>query len=479
MTPLLFVAAAHALCILRQEATKDGADIEVEARTEPLPCRTMTLESSTPGVTVKGWIVTRDGRKRRLKKDHVVAFDGGVAIGAPELVDGDTLHLQAKIPGSDLLVTIGPRAELPPPEQTHVTRRVALDPKHPGWGFADPTLASTVTETHTIHPDGARTWTDKGAKAQDIVKVAPGSFTLFVPEADVDFTVSPGVTESRDNGGWRFDAPQGGEVRYIVRAAGLDLVIPDQRTWLAGTDSYFAAASLPEPAVPMALLPLRDKGEIANALYDEVMDLRDGVLPGTNPLRPRGLNHAWRSGWATAVERGLILHRLLLQEKITAEWALTGQAPDPRTLTGFDTMLLRIKLGADWTWVDPTCVSCAIGELSPRWMGKDAVGAVDRIPKLPGTLTRTLVITGDRFKAKFVATGAAAVWLREVNGGALPEHRGAALAAAVGMGGGTLGSFDGLDQFGANVTIEVEGGDPPKDPFPDGTPWDGGWKDGG
>lgn len=479
MTPLLLVAAAHALCVLRQAATKDGAEIEVEARTEPLPCRQMTLESSAPGMTVKGWIVTREGRKRRLKRDHIVPFDGGVAVGAPELVDGDTLRLVATIPGDDLLVTIGPSQELPPPEQTHVTRRVALDPKHPGWGFADPKLAATTTETHTIRPDGARTWTEPGAKAQDIVRLAPGSFTLFVPEADVDFTVSPGVTETRDNGGWRFDAPQGGELRYLVRASGLDLVIPDQRTWLAGTDSYFAAASLPEPAVPMALLPLSDKGELANALYDEVMELHDGSLPGTNPLRPRGLNHAWRSGWATPVERGLILHRLLLQEKIPAEWSLTGAHPDVRTLTGFDTMLLRIKLGAEWIWVDPTCTSCALGEMSPAWMGKPAVGAVDRIPQLPGLLTRTLVIAGDRFNAKFVATGAAAVWLREVNGSTIVEHRGEALAAAVGMKGATLTRFEGLDQYGVDVTIEVEGGDPPKDPFPDGTPWDGGWKDGG
>lgn len=485
VTPLLLfvVKPAFATCVLRQAATPTGARVEVQAQTEPLPCRTMSFESSGPALSARAWILTAEGRKQRLPKDHVVVDAWGLQVGAPELVEGGTLVIDLTVPGDDLTVTVGPRAPVAHAAQTHVTRTILLDAKHPGWGFADPKLGRTRTEVHWVDPDGARSVELPGARAQDVVHVDPGSFTLSVPEADVSVTTSPGITTTRDNGAWRFDAPSGGEVRYCVHATGADRVISDTAAYVEGTDYYFTAASLPEPAVPVSMMAVTGRRTRLDALFALVQDLRDGALPGRDPLRPRQLNRAWRSGWATPIERGLILQRMLGQEHVDVDWVLTGSAVDLETLTGFEALLVHARLDGEELWLDPGCTNCDVGELDPRWMGQPGIGQATGgrtfvLPRQPGRLVRTLALVGDRFHATFVAEGAAALWLRQALEDRAPDARPARAAELLGMPGATLQRFDGLGTPGGALTIELTGASSPKDPFPPGqTPWEGGWSD--
>jgi hypothetical protein len=318
-----------------------------------------------------------------------------------------------------------------------------------------------------------------GAAPQGDETLLPGSLTLRGPGVVWRSSVGPGVAVTPADGGVRFESADGGVARWRVESVGAVGVIPDAATYAAGLDWRFARASLPEPAVPMGLRGRRDRGTLFWEIVSEVRVPTDGVLPGTDPVHPRQLNAAWRSGWVTPVERGLILHRFLGQEKFKdAAWALTGEHADPVSLTGFDTVLVNATVDGARVWVDPTCTVCAPGEIGTRWLGRPAIGAVAEIPTAPGRLDRALSLDGDHFRATFQATGAAALWLRERIAGVEPAVRPARIAAVLGFPGGTLANATGFEVAGGPITLELLGSEPPKDPFPTAaTPWDGGWGD--
>ena len=294
----------------------------------------------------------------------------------------------------------------------------------------------------------------------------------------------------------RFDAPAGGVAGWRVLGVGKDAVIPDAETFVAGLAWRFAQASLPEPAVPMELRGDRDREHLLAGILSVVQGLRRGALPGADPLHPRPLNAAWRSEWATAVEQGLILHRMLGQERFRPGWVLTGDNPDLATLTGFDTALVTVRMDGEVRWIDPGCTVCAVGELPTRWAGHPAVGIdvtsagddprpnaglapyTTEVPVAAGRLTRSMALVGDRFHVRFHAVGAAALWLREALVGVDPALRPQRLADVLGMPDATLVSATGLPDAGAPVTLELEGGRAPGDPAcGEDPPWSGGWGD--
>ncbi|MFZ5481309.1 MAG: hypothetical protein ACOZNI_31405 [Myxococcota bacterium] len=511
---LALAAPAYARCAVQQTPTEAGVRVVVTAEAEPIRCRTVTVRADAP-VEVEGRLVAADGFVTRLRGPYLRALPGGGwEIGAPELAVGGRVELAVTTAGEALTVTVAPappvRAEARRAEET---RTYLLDAKHPEWGFADRARGRTRVDARYVLapgalvplPEGATvraaeglapvegalkataseasaTWEAPGAAPQGVETIPPGSLTLTSPGVAWVATAGPGVAVEEVEGGVRFVAPEGGEVRWRVASVGGRPVIPDVATFVAGLDARFAAASLPEPAVPFDLKILfrnlgADDRQRAEILLGEVRALVDAALPGAEPLRPRQLNKAWRSGWATSVERGLVLHRMLGQERIAARWVLTGDAPDPRTLTGYDHLLLRALVDGEPVWIDPACRSCAFGEVSTRWLGKPAVGGADEVPGAPGRLERALALAGDQFVATFRATGAAALWLREIAGEVEPAQRGARLADALGLPGGTLVEADGFEERGAPVRVKVTSSASPRDPFAGDTPWSGGWGD--
>lgn len=514
----LLPRAAAARCAVERQALPDGGlRLVVAAQAEPVGCRTVTLRSDAP-LEVKAWQKGAE-RKRRLRGDHLRLLPGGGwEIGAPGLRVGEALEIEVGVAGGTLSVELAPadRTAPPPPPglRREETRTLLLDDKHPEWGFADATLAvtrvdvtlqgaipagwtlavpadATVIDAGGLRPvpaglraeaalDGARTvrWEVPGAAPRGFERIGPGALTLSSPGVAWVTRAGPGVTEEAVPGGVRFVAPEGGDVRWRVQGVAGRPVIPDAETFVRGLDRRFADASLPEPAVPMWLKPEGDPRVVATSLYEEVRALVLGALPGGDPLRPRQLNRAWRSGWATAVERGLVLHRLLGQERIPATWALTGEHADPVTLTGYDAVLVVATVDGEPMWLDPACVVCAPGEISTRWLGKPALGGVPEVPSAPGRLVRRLSLAGEHFEATFEATGAAAVWLRERAAEADVERRAGHLAEALGMPDGVVTRVEGLGERGAPIALTATGPRAPRDPFPpDATPWSGGWGD--
>lgn len=466
---LLALAVAHAACSVQETPTANGRRFEVTALSEPIACRTLTFSAVGP-VGVRAERVDRYTRRHRLGPDHVVEVPGGAwKVGAPELAVGDTLRVDVTV-DSALTVTLAD-VPTPLPRGTWVDEswEVRLDARHPGWGFADPRLAETVVsarvqvfedtgpvpypvpldaEGFTAEPatplgrgrvdlpPGTVTelrWTVAGARPLGARRIPPGSFTLRVPGAELVTSASPGVTVRELPGGVRFDAPTGGDVRWRVVRLGTEPVVADAELYARGLDWRFARVSLPEPAVPVRLKGLTDPEAMLAALWEELRARHDATLPEADPLRPRTLNRAWRSGWATSVEKALILQRLLAQEKIPARWVLTGTEADRDTLTGFDRMLLVATLDGEDRWLDPACRTCAPGEVDPRWMGRPAIGAAGEVPRAPGTLELEHRPGADP-RSTVTATGAARRWLLALAAESEPETLGRAWARALGLG---------------------------------------------
>jgi len=519
---LLLAPHAHAACAIEQEKRPDGVTVVLRALEEPVGCRRVTF-ASNGALTVTATLWTPEGRRRTPRADHLRPLPGGGwEISVPELVVGGRAVFEVGVAGSELEVRLGPPELTPLVGVLHETHVLTLDARHPGWGFADDARAETWVELRfTPPPEGAAQivpvpagatdlyapgldpvplgvrvpagvsevtirYTVRGAAPLATRTLPPGTLTLVgppTPEGAVTWVPSPGpgVTVTPVPNGIRFDAPNGGIARWRVATAGADKVVPDAATFLAGLDWRFARLSLPEPAVPVAIRDRLNRPNLLQELLAEVRTLRDGGLPGADPLRPRQLNGAWRSGWATPVERALVLHRFLGQEKFRAGWVLTGAEADPVSLTGYDTMLVVARVGEDDVWVDPSCTVCAPGEVGTRWLGRPALGAIpgggESVPRATGLLTRALTLKGDAFQAHFTATGAAALWLRERIVGVEPALRAGRLGDALGMPGAALVASAGLGDAGAAVTVTLSGPRPPHDPVDGPTPWDGGWTD--
>jgi hypothetical protein len=519
---ILLAPHAHAACAIEQDKRPDGVTVVVRALDEPVGCRRVTLESDAP-LTVTATVWSPEARRSTPKQDHLRQLPGGGwEIAVPELVVGGRAVFEVGVPGSALVVRLGAPETVTLVGLVHETRVLTLDARHPGWGFADGARAETRVELRFTPPAEGPTqivpvpagatdlyapgldpvplgvrvpagvpevtirYTVRGAEPLAARTLPPGTLTLVgppTPEGAVAWVPSPGpgVTVSPVENGVRFDAPSGGVARWRVATAGADKVVPDVATYLKGLDWRFARQSLPEPAVPVAIRDRLDRPNLLRELLTEVQSLRDGALPGAEPLRPRQLNGAWRSGWATQVERALVFHRFLGQEKFRAGWVLTGEDADPVSLTGFDTMLVVARVGEDNLWVDPACAVCAPGEIGTRWLGKPAIGALPEgmtaVPRASGLLTRALTLNGEQFQADFTAVGAAALWLRERIVGVEPGVRADRLGEALGMPGAALVASAGFGEAGAPVTVSLTGPRPPHDPFADATPWDGGWTD--
>lgn len=473
MTLLLVAATAHAACALVQTPTEAGARIQLEAQAEPLSCRAVYLRTDGSPPKVRAWV---DGR--RVPRRQVFPLDDDLVVALPELSVGSRAVLEVAVGGGNLVVGLGAPPPRPVAQETHSTWTFALDARHPAWSFADASLGAVEVSEATLGPDGRRTRALSPAPAQGHLRLPPGSLTLVAPGTNVVGLGGDGVDVARTADGLRFDAPEGGEARWRVSSAGGEPVIPDLRTFVDGLEWRFRQVSLPEPALPAGFA-------LATDLYQRVLDIHalvgsrmhEGVIPGADPLRPRALNRAWRSGWGSSVERGLVLMRLLQQQQVPVTWLVTGARAEPFTLTGYDTMILAVAAEGGDLLLDPSCRLCAPGEVSTTLAGRAAVGGAEVVPLAPGRLERSISLSGSEFNVRVNATGAAALWLREVADGLAGHARDEALVGALGVVAGAVASASGLDRPGEPVNLELRTSRSVRPPFDGDPPWAGGWAD--
>lgn len=504
---LTFVAVADASCRMAQFPTAEGAKVVVEAVSEPLSCRRVTLvakggpdeiaaersEGAGAGAVAAGAVALRGAGRagrgeiklvsakyngRMLDKHHIVVRPGVIEIGIPELEVGESAEIAVAVTGEGLQVILGD----PPPDEplggeVHSVWTVSLDARHPGWGFADSALATTAVSDVAFNPDGRREFVRKGAQAQGILQLPPGSFTYNVPGARIVGTGSEGVVVTAQAGGMKWDAPEGGTARWRVSTVAGDVVIPDERTYLAGLDWRWSSVSLPEPAPPTDFRPGETQQESAQFLFDAVREMNPASLPGADPLQPRQLNKAWRSGFGSSVEQSLVLDRLLRQQRIASTWVLSGREPDSMTLTGYDRMFALVVVDEKTVPLDPYCQVCAFGEVSTSIAGKAALGGLEFAPLQAGRLSREITLVGTEYRILATLEGAAALWLREKLYGASGVAVGDRIGEALGTVGAQVIKIEGLETLGSTITIALSTTKSVRPPFDVEPPWDGGWVD--
>ena len=430
--------SALAACTVAQTHGADGIEFDISAD-GTCPAVSVVADRSAQ---ITAWTVHEDFPKR-LPKEQLVAHPWGVpALGwrltAPTLLAGDHLLIRLAwtkdVPGEphvDVLLdgsapTLARGASVAQ-EWSYVANT------HPEWGFTDPKFGRWQrSSVWTFGPDGEAGWLDGPSATGSWWSGGPGAATVRyeaapapamgevrLPPGSLNVTLPNGVLIGRSDeadvqavpDGVRATAPAGGDFRWRVQSVSGIGVVADDVAFVAGTDARFGTASLPEPAVPMALRGNKDKDAVLHALWDAVRAPIRGVLGDVT--HPRPLNRAWQSGWMTDGERALVLLRFLGQERVPARWVLTGEHADADTFVGYDRLLLAAQPGKGVVlWLDPACPSCGFGEIDPALSGKPALGGADHIPLLPGTLTLTASLGENGVDTVVVATGDGARWIR-------------------------------------------------------------------
>jgi hypothetical protein len=261
------------------------------------------------------------------------------------------------------------------------------------------------------------------------------------------------------------DAP-GGEIRWDGDAWTLvgmhdRVVLPSRETLISALDARFRAAALPEPGAPMEMRGLDPTAELAAQLRPTVTRRAPiGDWP-SDALWPRKLADARSSGALSPVEAALIVWLYGRQLRLETDWAIArpataGPAPGASP-AGYTAPLVRVRLGGEDRWIDPTCGVCAPFELPPDLEGAAALGrGLDATP--PPTAGRSEArLAADR--VEWTATGPPALLLRRWIA-ALPEaERTSALAGAVGGPGARLVEVGGLEKAGDPVRVVASLGD--------------------
>ncbi len=500
-----WIGMAAAACLLNEVREPERRILTIEVRGAPEPCRRLDIASTEP-MTLRAWVTTGD--RHRLPKDQLRPQPGGGwQVWAPELYDGDILKVEVNFPegivASEPELRVGIGLPLPPApsavSEHHRILTMVPDPDHPGWGFADPTRGYTEIEDRwLLLPGAAPELLPLPLEAQLLelsgAKPLPGAllseadevrvrYRLGGQQAQADFLLEPGslllagpvtwqistaATVSQQPQGTLIETTTGAPVAWRVERAGDAPVIPDLSTFLAGVTERFRLVSLPEPAEPMWLRPEEDPTFLWSTLFGLVRDIPE--LPSVEALRPGNLNRAWKRRAASSVQKGLILQRLLSQERIGSLWGLSGHRVNTTTFTGFDTVLLQTNLG----WLDPSCGACAPGELSSALMGQPlltADGVLEQVPRLPGRMRVEIVLKETVFEVDLQAEGQAALWLREPLVGADPGAVPNRILRRLDMEGATILLMEGVEKRGQPIHLRMTSPQVPALHWRENPPW--------
>ncbi|MCK6505523.1 hypothetical protein L6R53_19360 [Myxococcota bacterium] len=221
-------------------------------------------------------------------------------------------------------------------------------------------------------------------------------------------------------------------------------------------------ASIPEPALYEELRGRRqDPTVLVDLLALHHDRLRVGSLPGQAPLEPRRLLKVRRSGWGTPWELALVLTRQLQQLKLDARPFAARPAElgpgDPASLVGWPLALVRLRAGGQELWIDPTCPTCAPGELRPLFDGARLLSSTgEALPALPASTWRREVSPRDDGQELRVSlAGPLAVELRAELGAVPADERPAWLARRFGGAGARLVEHRGLAERGEGVDLRL------------------------
>jgi len=257
-------------------------------------------------------------------------------------------------------------------------------------------------------------------------------------------------------------------------------ILPSRKTLERALDSRFRALSIPQPGIPNALrgrtLDWELVGELRPALSERA---RPATWP-SDPLFPRKLIRARKSGSLSETEAMLILWLQAHELALDAQWLLVRPATDGPGYTtspaGYDHGLLLVGLDGESRWIDPACMVCGPFEVRPFLEEASALGGglIRTGAPTPGVWSALVGGDGVRWELAGSAALALRMWLDPIPS----TERRQALAERMAGPHATLVDVTGVGEAGAPITATAtRGGGIITDPLSlpplrdDGTTW--------
>jgi hypothetical protein len=242
----------------------------------------------------------------------------------------------------------------------------------------------------------------------------------------------------------------------------------------------YRSVSLPEPGLPMRVRGRLDGWSLAGELAPTLRQRAFVAYTATDPLWPRPLARARRSGIVSPLEAALTIRAYALQGRFEADWALVTPVlqapPHPACPEGRPEALVRILLNGEERWVDPACTACGPFEVRPELLGAPALGPwVVQTPEPP---RGRLLVQVAGLAVDVTLEGPAALDLRRQVESLPQQVRAEAIAETFAGPGATLADISGFTQAGAPIQLRALAANPAAIPGPEQLLLPPAWPDG-
>lgn len=453
---------------------------------------TATLHTAAP--TGDRWIVTvtRDAPAGPLR------WAPGPAAYAAATIDDGEVQFATDVDrawGIDLDAGVEPAPVMLPAGDVRVERRLTLvvppgDPQvvlFPGGGssvrVADYLVVPPAATARAWPIDAPPTSTiEVTAEPADAAELVAG--VLHVPPHDTPVRVRVGWEQpdaptfgERDPSWDRLDV-EGDDAtirwegdQWFLHRLGGERVLPDRAALQRALATRFRERAMPEPGAPMELRGLPPTWDTVVAIRDVLQARAVRADWPADPLFPRPLHRALRSGALTPTEAALVAWLWARQLHLDADWVLVRPAPrgpgGPTVPSGYDGALVRLVIDDEARWIDPSCGQCAPFEVRPELAAGALLGARDVPPPpiVPGVERVEIDQQEIRWRLEGPPALALRLWLAEVPS----SERAGALAQALGGPGAQLVHQEGIEVAGAPIAVTTTRGDGLiRDPFATG-----------
>jgi len=235
-------------------------------------------------------------------------------------------------------------------------------------------------------------------------------------------------------------------------------VLPGRRQLEGALDYRFRGLAIPQPGLPTEL-----RGRMVD--WDLIGELRptlsERARPATwpaDPLFPRRLVKARKSGALTEIEAALIVWLYSRQIEVDAQWVLVHPATrGPGYLispAGYERALVLVGHEGESRWIDPGCMVCGPFEVRPFLEGAAALGIGLSQTSAPTPGVWSTVVGGDG--VRWELTGSAALNLRLWIDAIPDAARRKSLAVRMAGPGAELVDVEGVGEAGAPIKVTAK-----------------------
>ncbi|MEN0062013.1 MAG: hypothetical protein AAGA48_07650 [Myxococcota bacterium] len=431
------------------------------------------LQIGAPG-PIEAPLLTRDDKRDTVWGRNVENADVALRVESSSPPASLTAAPSTTIEGRITLnipATKDPLVALYPGSgETTVTTRldVTLPASERPVGWIVPAPPNTDVEARVQAPSRAIVTTEYGiTRIEAPPSEAPSRVTVTWTEPDAPtYGLVPSTLGSASPGtitGWEVDAP-GGLIQWDDDGRGWVLagvhdrpVVPDWGRFLRALDNRFHRQGLPEPSIPGSVRGAPATTELSRQL-PALLRTRARVGDWSHdPLWPRKLRSAWRSGAITPTEAALTTRLFARQLGFEADWGFVqADAPPEASAEGsparftHPVVIMRGLDGMDDpSFIDPSCEVCATFELPfALWDAPVLSPGLGRTPPPPiGAVSVDALPQGDGDVIYvFYKTHALLARRLAASGVDLTQWLG---------GPGATGEVEGLDRLGENVKVVV------------------------